>query len=456
MPKVTVYIPTHNYGRYLTRAVNSVIKQKFNSWELIVINDGSTDNTPDVLKKFSSHPKIKIIHQEKKGLTISNNIALRLSHGKYIIRLDGDDYLDENALLVLSNILDAHDDVGLVYPDYYRIDTSGKIIDIERRKKLGKEVNLLDLPAHGACSMIRKSHLLELGGYDETLPCQDGYDLWIRLISKYKPYNVNIPLFYYRQHQCSLTRDKGKILSVRRRIKRNFVKTKFSGNIPKVLAIIPARRQSNICTDLALEKISGKPLIDYTISESLKTNLLDRIVVTSDDEEILKHARRCPKVLTVSRPGELSLPNSRIEPTVSFVLNFLKKKYKYRPDAVMLLYIHSPLRKYIHIEKAIDTMLIFNAESVVSVCEDSSFSYRHTKNGLTPLVKRRLLRLERDSLYKENGAIYLSRISAIKKDNFLGSRVSHITMLPQESVKIEDKFDHWMAGKIIEEWKNKK
>ena len=195
MPKVTVYMPSYNYGKYIREAINSVIAQKFDDWELIIINDGSTDNTKKILEKFSDHEKIEIIHQERKGLAISNNIALRSSRGEYIMRLDADDYLEENALLVLSNILDTHPDVGLVYPDYYRVDRKGSIIDIERRKKIGEEAHLLDLPAHGACTIIRKSCLLQMGGYDESLECQDGYDLWIRFMEKYKPYNVNVPLF---------------------------------------------------------------------------------------------------------------------------------------------------------------------------------------------------------------------------------------------------------------------
>ncbi len=122
----------------------------------------------------------------------------------------------------------------------------------------------------------------------------------------------------------------------------------------------------------------------------------------------------------------------------------------------MLLYIHTPLRKSMHIEKAIDTMLIFNADSVVSVCEDINFYYRHSKNGLVPLAKRRLLRLERDALYRENAAIYLSRTSVIKKDNFLGKRISHITMLPDESIKLDNEFNFWLADKIIREWEKKR
>lgn len=456
MPKVTVYIPTHNYGRFLPKAIKSVLGQKFHDWELIVINDGSTDNTREILKTYEKNPRIKIIHQQKKGLAISNNIAIRLSSGKYIMRLDADDYLDENALLVLSNILDTHPDVGLVYPDYYRVDEQGKIIDIERRKKVGDEVTLLDIPAHGACTMIRKSCLIELGGYNETLPCQDGFDLWIRFINKFKPYNVNVPLFYYRQHAGSLTQDKRKILLARYKAKRDFVKNSFGKNMPKILAIIPVRKRSSTFFDSALEDFAGRPLIDYTISEALKTRLLDKIVVTSDDEQVIKHAKGFNKVIAIKRPVELSLPNSRIEPTVEYVLKFLKNKQRYYPDAVMLLYIHTPLRKAMHIEKAIDTMLIFNADSVISVCEDINFYYQHTKHGLTPLVKKRVLRLERDALYRENAAIYLSRVAAIKKGNFLGNKVSHITMLPEESIKLDTEFNYWLARKVIKEWEKKR
>ena len=96
MCKVTVYIPTYNYAKYIGKAIESVLRQTMPNWELIIINDGSTDNTKDVLKNYQSHPQIRIIDQENKGLNVTNNIALRLAKGKYIIRLDGDDYMDEN------------------------------------------------------------------------------------------------------------------------------------------------------------------------------------------------------------------------------------------------------------------------------------------------------------------------------------------------------------------------
>ncbi|ODS33741.1 MAG: glycosyltransferase family 2 [Candidatus Scalindua rubra] len=223
MPKVTVYIPTHNYDRYIDKAIQSVLKQTMTDWELIVIDDGSTDNTIETISKYKTHPKIRIIEQDNKGLNVTNNIALRLSNGKYIMRLDADDYLDENILLVLSNILDEKPDIGLVYPDYYHVDEEGEIVEIVRRKKIEEEVELLDLPAHGACTIIRKECLLDLKGYEEEFSCQDGYDLWLRFIKRYKPYNVNIPLFYYRQHPKSLTRQQEGILDTRKKIKEKYV-----------------------------------------------------------------------------------------------------------------------------------------------------------------------------------------------------------------------------------------
>ena len=451
MIKVTVYIPSYNYGKFLKQSIQSVLNQKYDDWQLIVIDDGSTDNTRHILEEFRAHSKLTIIHQEKKGLPVSNNIALRMSQGTYIMRLDADDYLDENALLVLSNILDTHPDVGLVYPDYYRVDEDNCIIDIERRKKIGEEVELLDIPAHGACTMLRKSCLLELGGYNESLTCQDGYDLWIKFIHKFKPYNVNVPLFYYRQHHLSLTQDKSKILSTRHHLQRTFVKDKFGNQIPKVMAIIPVRKEIGPIPNLALQKCAGKYFLDFTIEEALKTNLLDKIVVTSEDQDVLGYIKKFPKVIGIQRSSNLALVNSRIEPTVDFVLDTLKKREQYVCDAVMLLYPHTPLRKYVHIEKAIDTMLIFDVDSVISVTEVLKVFYQHTKQGLSPLMNKRMLRLEREALYEENGAIYLSKTSHMTKDNFLSSKLGHVIMLPEESLKVDSKFNFWLIEKVLYE-----
>ncbi len=453
MIKVTVYIPAHNYGRYIEKAIRSVLKQTMTDWELIIVDDGSTDNTMDIIREFNNDSRIRIIEQENKGLNVTNNIALRLATGKYIMRLDADDYLDENALLVLSNILETKLEIGLVYPDYYHIDEDGEIIEIVRRKKVEEEVELLDLPAHGACTMIRKECLMEIGGYIEDYSCQDGYELWLRIIQHYKPYNVNIPLFYYRQHPKSLTEDNEKVLNTRRKIKRDFVERNNACKLPKILGIIPVVSRSIYPQCGPFVELAGRPLIWYTLNELKYIKNLDRVVLFSDDEKVLEYAGRFSDLLAMKRPIELAKTTTRIQDIVCQLLDTLKSTSNYEPEAVCILYITTPLRRARHIDKAVDTFTIFDVDSVISIQEELSYCYFHRNYGLTPISKSsRQLRIERDAIYKENGAVFIGRADDIRKGHLLGERVGHITMLPEESVKINSTFDLWLAGKILREW----
>ena len=85
MPKISVYMPNHNYAQYIERAIDSILSQSISDWELIIIDDGSTDHSISLLDKYKDNQKITIIFQENKGLNITNNVAIRLSRGKYIV-----------------------------------------------------------------------------------------------------------------------------------------------------------------------------------------------------------------------------------------------------------------------------------------------------------------------------------------------------------------------------------
>ena len=99
----------------------------------------------------------------------------------------------------------------IIFPDYYEVDKDDNILRSIRRHDFEK-VRLLDQPAHGACTMFRTKTLISDGGYDEFFNCQDGLDIWHRFIKKHKVRNLNIPLFYYRKHELSITKKKHKIL----------------------------------------------------------------------------------------------------------------------------------------------------------------------------------------------------------------------------------------------------
>ncbi len=455
MPKITVYIAAYNYATYIAESIDSVIKQTHSDWELIIINDGSTDNTKEVIEQYD-HPNIRVVHQENKGLNVTNNIALRLARGEYIMRLDADDFLDENALLILSSTLDKKKDVDLVYPDYYLVDTAGKVLDLVRRKKIDEEVQLLDLPAHGACTIFRTSILRQLGGYIEDYSCQDGYELWLRFIQRFKPYNLNIPLFYYRQHSESLTTNESRILETRRQIKRDFVSKNAHINTPKVLAVIPASRNSVYPKNDPLIELAGKPLIWYTIEEAQKSKLIDKIVVTSDDEEVLSYISGNEKIIGVKRSNDPQKNNIKLEDVLLETLDSVKDEHSYIPDFVCSLFVNTPLRKAKHIDWAIDTLSIFNLDSVISVEEIPMICYQHRENGLLPIAGSvRGVRLERDAIYKENGAVMIFNVSSLEEENFLGKSVGHIQMMPEESIKINSDYEFWLAEKIIMDYISK-
>ena len=258
-PLVTVYITNYNYGKYINKAIRSVIDQSLREFELIIIDDGSTDGSSMIINKYKNHKKIKIIYQKNKGLTVSNNLALRLSRGKYFIRLDADDWLEPSALKIMSDYLEKNNKFGLVFPDYYEVDEKGNILNLVRRHNF-KNVKLLDKPAHGACTMIRKECLINIGGYNEKFDRQDGYYIWIEFIQRFKVMNINLPLFYYRQHNFSLTKNEEKLIKTRSEIiKIKNLKNKLN---KKALAILPVRGKIIDPDNLFLKKLDLRKQIN--------------------------------------------------------------------------------------------------------------------------------------------------------------------------------------------------
>ncbi len=457
MPKISVYIPTHNYGQFIAQSIESVLGQTMDDWELIVIDDGSTDHTLEVLDRYRGNSKIRIVEQVNRGLNVTNNIALRLASGEYLMRLDADDFLDENILLVLSNVLDTKPEVGLVYPDYYLVDEGGEILEVVRRQKIGGEVELLDLPAHGACTMIRKEILLEMGGYFEEFDRQDGYGFWLKFVQRYNPYNVNVPLFYYRQHEKNLTKDQQTLLETRRQVKRHFVEEEGTPR-PKVLVIVPVVAKPLFSLGAPFTELAGRPLISHTLEEVVKAKLVDKIVVSSDSPEVMEYASGYPGITSLPRPRELTRTTSRVEETALHVLDTLSRQEGYVPDAVCICFINHPLRRAEHIDKAIDTMTIFGVDSVISIQEELSFCYHHGRHGLVPInsSRHRNLQLERNAIFKENGAIYLTRTDVVRAGRLLGEHVGHITMLPEESVRVRNEFEFWLTEKLVTERRSRR
>ena len=447
MPVVTVYIVNHNYGRFLEESINSVLKQSFKDFELIIVDDGSTDNSDEVLKKYEFQNRIKVVRQKNKGLNITNNIALKISSGKYIIRLDADDFFADNALSILVKELESNSDYALVFPDYYEISESGKILHRIKRNDFKKDVTLLDLPAHGACTMIRKDVLREIGGYDESFNRQDGYDIWLKIIHKHKISNVNEPLFFYRQHSKSLTSNKSKLLETRAKILEKHV-DRMNISALRVLAIIPIRGQEIDSRSRPLEKIKGKELVFWTVDEAVNCEAINKVIVSTPDKILINeiNSRYSKKVTPQFRKHSLARINEDISLTIDSILNSIPSE---NYDAILLLNIESPFRTKMYMTKAINVMQIFDVDVVIGAILDDDIFYNHDGYGLRPWRNVEQTRLERDYVYKKVGGMTLFTRKFFKKyKKIIGGRVGHVVMDQKSSFTLKTRKD-WDIAEVL-------
>ncbi len=446
-PLVTVYLVNHNYSRFLGQSIESVLNQSFADFELIVIDDGSTDNSREVIERYKGDPRITPIFQHNKGLNITNNIALRSARGKYIMRLDADDWLDQNALQVLSGVLDREPNVGLVFPDYFTVDEHGTVIDVIRRHNFDA-VTLHDQPAHGACTMARTENLREIGGYDESFRCQDGYDIWLRFIRKFEVRNVNLPLFYYRQHGASLTRNEGRILDTRSEIIEKRVGTGIAQR--SALAIIPVRGTSVDPRSLALRDLGGKPLVDWTIDAALGASRICDTLVTTPDEQIIEHvkAKYGNRVATIKRDSRIAQINSYLDATLQNAIEEYIAGHE-APGAIVELFVESPFRNSKQIDTAVNVLELFSTDCVIGVRPETDVFYRHNGHGLQPVRSNRTLRLESDELFREVGDIRVARYDWIRSNNDVpGGRIGHVVLDQEAAFCIMTEWDWEIAQQI--------
>lgn len=445
-PLVTVYIANHNYGRFIEQAIESVYQQSFDDWELIIIDDGSTDNSREIIQRYQNRSKTYIAFQHNRGLNKTGNVAAKLARGKYIVRLDADDYMSSHALKIMVHEMEANQQLAMVFSDYYLIDESDNVIGQMRRHDFEKGVSLYDQPAHGACTLFRKSILQEIGGYDENFRCQDGYDVWLRMIHNYSIKNVDLPLFYYRQHGSSLSKNEEHILNTRARIKAKHVKT-MNLSQPSVLAVIPIRGRSTDPRSFPLRKLGDKALVDWTIDCALQASTLVHTVVSTPDEELAQYIskRKDSRISVYKRDPSLALINTGIEDTLLDVM----KEYSVqnnKPEALLMLSIETPFRTSVYMDKFVHTMQLFDVDAVHGVRPDDGLFFIHDGSGLKVWNADKKFSLERDILYRLTGGTILIKTDFLEKEkNIIGGRIGHVLFDQKASFFVRSELDMTIA-----------
>jgi glycosyltransferase involved in cell wall biosynthesis len=205
MPKVSVVIPTNNRAPFLKAAIQSVLNQTFQDFEIIVVDDASRDPTPEVVRSFSDARIQYIRHETAKGQGVTRNDGINQASGEYIALLDDDDEWLPQKLRKQVSLLDrSPPDVGMVYSGFYKVDASCKrvITEVIPEKRGYVHVELCADNLIGTCStvLIRKTCFATTNLFDENLAAGADWDMWLRISEQFEIDYVREPLVLYRVH----------------------------------------------------------------------------------------------------------------------------------------------------------------------------------------------------------------------------------------------------------------
>lgn len=211
MPVISVIMRAYNQARYLEGAINSVLEQTFTDFELIIVNDGSTDSTESILTKYQPDARIRVINQGNMGRGVAGNVGLESAKGGFIAFLDSDDLWERDFLLQTYNFLNTHVDVDVVYCGWATIDEDDRILTEIKILKLKDDYKTEFL--YGAIfpinvALTRKKCFDQCGTFDTSITYGEDWQLWTRFAYSdfiYAP--INGVFAKYRRHPLNTTQN---------------------------------------------------------------------------------------------------------------------------------------------------------------------------------------------------------------------------------------------------------
>lgn len=203
MPNVSIVIPTYNSIQYLPAAIEGALNQTLTDFEIIIINDGSTDGTEAwVLQQ--PDPRIRLISQENLGKSAARNAGITAAQGGYIAFLDADDFWEPTKLERQVNCLDENPHIGLVYTWTVLADCdgrpTGRLINSQATGDVWRDLVRGNILACGSTPLVRRDCFDSVGLFSLDLPLAQDWDMWIRIAARYPFAVIEEPLVRYRQH----------------------------------------------------------------------------------------------------------------------------------------------------------------------------------------------------------------------------------------------------------------
>ncbi len=227
LPVVTVLVTSYNHERFIEESILSVINQNYPNIQLIVIDDGSSDSSPDIIKHLANSHGFKYVLQQNVGLAAALNRGISLAEGKYFVMLSADDVALPSRLKKQVAVLEARRDVAVCGGYYIEIDEDGSVIKMPKQLE-ARDLNFEDLFTRrkegikAPTAMMRTAVLRSVEGYDPDIHLEDIY-MWLKITGAgHKAHVMAEPLAYYRKHAGNQSRNMAFMLDHYEKIYRQY------------------------------------------------------------------------------------------------------------------------------------------------------------------------------------------------------------------------------------------
>ena len=206
---VSIVLPVYNGARFLRDSIDSIINQTYTNWELLILDDCSTDETPTISEEYAGKDCRIHYYRNEKNLRLPGNLnrGFSLSTGEYLTWTSDDNCFRPTAIERMVEALEINQDAGLVYASYQVIDENGRNLQVMQADTEGKD-HILGSNVVGACFMYTRAVYEDVGDYDVEFMLVEDFDYWQRVMVNFKAIVIEDVLYDYRWHDASLTSTK--------------------------------------------------------------------------------------------------------------------------------------------------------------------------------------------------------------------------------------------------------
>jgi len=234
-PTVSVIMPAHNVDPYIEEAIRSVLNQRAVSYELLIVDDASTDHTWDRIRAFQKDPRVRAWRlRKRRGAGAARNYLFARARGAYLSFCDADDRMLPGYLWTMVRALNRDPKAGVVYTDRLVRDQSNRLRPLPRSRGPAETWDLFEGPISNVGTLVRRALVRKVGGYRTDLPCLEDYDFFWRLaeVTQFL-YLKGKPLYFYRKRPGSLSsRFKQKHSAIQRSLLREVIFRRYRVRVP--------------------------------------------------------------------------------------------------------------------------------------------------------------------------------------------------------------------------------